>query len=104
MRQKKLRVSDLSKSILSAFIGRSHYKKFGNDCLNNNEKLAIDIINLLDSMKNSIEKKMNMRFQYLQDATIGFVPNNPKGLIISLDKKKDSHKLVIVILCSSSRG
>ena len=103
MRQKKMRSFDLSKSVLSACIDRKQYKEFGADYLENNKELGVDCLNLLDSLKNSIEKKMKMSFQDLQDAPIESVPNDPQGLITTLDEKKDSHKLAIAILCSSSR-
>ena len=103
MRQKNLRTSDLSKLILSACIDRSQYRKFGADYVKNNKDLAVDVLNLLDSVKNTIEKKMKMNLESLQDAPIEAVPNDPEGLITTLDENNDSHKLAIAVLCSSSR-
>ena len=102
MKQKQIRTSDLSKKLLAACINRREYKKLGPEYLKNNEELAIDIINLLDYMKSTIQSKLKLKFIELEDAPIASVPNDNQGLIATLDKNKQTHKLAIALLSGSS--
>ena len=103
MRQKKLRTNDFCKKIFAACIDRKQFKKKGTDYIIDNEDLAVDMINLLDNMKNTIQSKMKMNFKDILDVPIAPVPNDIQGSITTLDENKDSHKIAISLMCQSSR-
>ena len=103
MRQKKLRTNDFCKKIFAACINRKQFKKKGTDYIIDNEDLAVDMINLLDNMKNTIQSKMRMNFKDILDVPIAPVPNDIQGSITTLDENKDSHKIAISLMCQSSR-
>ena len=103
MKEKKLRTNDLAKTILAACITRKEYKKNGSQYLNENTQLAVDVLNILDDIKNTLQSKLRIDFKVLEDEPVPPAANDDEGLINSLDESNEKHKLAIILLCGSSQ-
>ena len=102
MKQRNIRIKDLSKKILSACVDRKEYKKRGDDYLRNNDVLAVDLINLLDGIKHSLQSKLKLDFSKFEEDAAEPVLNDNEGVITELDDKKSNYMLAKSILGETS--
>ena len=102
MKQRRRRMGDISKIVLGACIDRKEYKAKKENYLLANKELGIDILNLLDGMKEYIEKRLDIQFKHIEDSVIVPIENDDEGLITDLDKKKKEHALAIALLGETS--
>ena len=100
MRQRRIRMNDLSKVLLANCIDRQEYKRDDDGYLNGNKDLAIDILNLLSGVKEVLENKMKIRFSDLESESME--PPTEDGLIDVLNIEKKEHKLAIALLGETS--
>jgi hypothetical protein len=98
MRQRRLRMQSLSKLVLSACIDRNEYKNRADGYLHFNKPLAIDIMNLLDGIKECLEKKLKITFNAIEEEVRPPIHNDRDGLIINLNDKKAEHRLAIALM------
>ena len=97
-------MKDIAKEILSACIlNRSEFKKERKEYLQHNEELAVDILNLLDGVKEYLESLLQIKLDTLQDSPMAPVENDPQGTITSLDYDNADHKLAISLLGETSK-
>ena len=99
MRGRRDRMASIAKIVLGACVNRKEFKKDADEYLMKNVELAIDIINLLDGVKEVIQKKMKMNFHSsLSDVAVVPVANDNDGRILELDEKKKNHMLAKALL------
>ena len=102
MRHRRIRMKDIGAKIISACINRKDFKKNPNEYLYNNEELAVDIINLLDGVKDFIQTKMKMKFNDFEDVAMVPVLGDEDGLIGVLDEKRNGYELAKILLHETS--
>ena len=100
MRQRRLRMQEFGKIILSACIDRHQFKTNDNVYLEHNEDVAVDVLNLISGMKEYMEKKMKMNFDKLEEKAMVPIEDDTDGLIATLDEK--THKLALSLLGETS--
>ena len=98
MRGRRDRMSSIAKVVLGACVDRKEYKKNSDEYLVNNINVAIDVINLLDGVKEVIQKKMKMNFHSLSDVAVVPIANDRDGRILELDEEKNNHVLAKALL------
>ena len=98
MRQRRLRMAKIGKELLGACIERQQFKTKTDEYLHGNKKLAVEILNLLDGVKEYIQSKMKIDFDALNDVAVVPIENDAEGFISKLDEEKKSHKLAISLL------
>ena len=104
MKQRRLRIATLSKKILSACIDRNQYNEDGQDYLHGNENLAVDVINLIDGMKEFLQSKMKINFNSVQDIPMVPLDKDNEGSILFLDDNKKKHQLAQILLGENSNS
>ena len=102
MRQRRTRMSDISKRILAACIDRKEFNKDTDGYLHENESLGIEILNLIDGVKENLEKLIKLKFDDLHHVAMVPVDGDPNGLITSLDNQNVNHKVAISLLGETS--
>ena len=92
MRQRRLRMAEIGKGVLGSCVDRKAFKKDSDGYLYKNKQLAIEIINLLDGVKEYIATKLHINFDSLNDvAVVPIEEDCDGGLITTLDNKKREH-------------
>ena len=81
-------MADVTKVILGGCVERQAFKKDCDEYMKNNRSLAIQIVNLLDGVKDYIESKLCMNLDDVKYVAIVPVENDEDGLIQQLDKKQ----------------
>ena len=104
MKQRRLRIATLSKKILSACVDRKQFKEDGLGYLHNNESLAVDVINLLDGMKEFLQSKIKLNFKNIQDIPMIPLDKDSEGSILFLDDNNKKHKLAQILLGENSNS
>ena len=104
MRQRRMRMREVGKYILSGCIDRSSFRSDPDRYLKNNKKLGVELINLIDGVKEYLETKMHLKFDDLHEEVINPIENDDDGLIEKLDSKKREHKVAIALLGETSRN
>lgn len=103
MRERRLRMAALAKSVLSACINRKEFERDTDEYMHGNKVLAIEILNLLDGMKEYIESKVKVNFNDLEEIAVVPNPEDNEGLIYELDARKKEHKVAIALLGETSK-
>ena len=99
MRQRRLRMAEIGKGVLGSCVDRKAFKKDSDGYLYKNKQLAIEIINLLDGVKEYIATKLHINFDSLNDvAVVPIGEDRDGGLITTLNNKKREHQLAISLL------
>ena len=104
MKQKRLRMKDLSKKILSACIDRQSYRQDSDQYIQGNEELAVDLISLLDGMKEFLQSKIKLNLNQYSGTPMRHIPNDSEGSILDLDSNKKIHQLAQILLCETSNS
>ena len=81
MKQKRLRMKDLSKKILSACIDRQSYRQDSDQYIQGNEELAVDLVSLLDGMKKFLQSKIKLNLNQYSDTPMRPIENDSEGSI-----------------------
>ena len=100
MRQRRIRMNEVSKLLLGCCIDRQEYKRDNDEYLNNNKELAVEILNLISGVQEVLENKMKIRFSDLE--TESMAPPADDGLIDVLNDKQKEHKLAVALLGETS--
>ena len=58
MRERNRRINEMAKHILSCCIDRGEFKQYGEDYYKMNKDLSVSIINLLDGIKDNLERRI----------------------------------------------
>jgi hypothetical protein len=101
MRNRRVRMREIAKHIFGATIDRKQFNKSDSNLeyLHFNQSLAVDILNLLDGVKEFIEKKMKIDFDVIRDEAVRPLESDIEGgLINELNDKNKYHKLAILLL------
>ena len=98
MRFRRERMADVAKVVLGGCVERQAFKKDCDEYMHHNRRLAIEIVNLLDGVRDYLESKLRMNFDDVKDVAMAPVEDDEEGLIEELDKEKKSHKLAISLL------
>ena len=104
MRQRRIQMSEIGKTILAACIDREKFRKNASMYIEGNKKLGIEILNLLDGVKEFLESKLRIRLDEIQDEPMCPIENDEDGLIEVLDEKKKQHNLAIALLGETGRN
>ena len=105
MRMRRQRMADIGKIILGACIDRKEFRKDYEEYMYNNQILAVELMNLMDGIKEYIQSKMKLNMNALEEEAIVPVENDNDGLINELDEKKKEHMLAISLLgITSEKG
>ena len=81
MRQRRLRMREMAMYVLSATVDRKEFAKNKSEYLNDNESLAIDILNLLDGMKEYLQFKLKVNFSKIKRSPMLPLEGDKDGLI-----------------------
>ena len=84
--------------MLDACIERSAFKENTDEYLHNNNQLGVEVLNLLDGVKEYVQSKMKVHFDSLTHLSVTPIENDTEGAISKLDKKHEKHKLAITLL------
>ena len=98
MRQRRVRMAKIAKIVLGACIEQSEFKANTDEYLHNNNQLGVEVLNLLDGVKEYIESKMKVHFDSLTHLAVTPIENDSEGVISRLDEKNKKHKLAITLL------
>ena len=98
MHQRRIRMNYLSKRILSACIDRNAFKHEDEKYLHMNKDLAVDILSLLDGIKECLEKKINIKFNDIKHDAMVPIENDTDGLIEYLNENNKEHKVAVKLL------
>ena len=66
--------------------------------MNKNEDLALEIVNLLDGVKDYIQSKLKVNLNKLADVALEPIESDSEGTIKELDMTKKLHKLALLLL------
>ena len=104
MRQRRHRMKDIAKKLLAACVDRKEYHNSNKDeeYLQLNQSLAIDILNLIDGVKEYLESQIKLRFDAVLDMAMEPVAGDKEGLIGELDMQKKSHALALALLSETT--
>ena len=103
MRERRKRMAAIAKVVISACIDRKEFQKGSDEYMHDNKVLAVEILNLLDGMKEYIETKTKVRFNDVEEIALVPRPNDREGLITELDTQKKEHKVAIALLGETSQ-
>ena len=98
MRQRRVRMAKVGKIVLGACIERSEFKANTDEYLHNNIQLGVEVLNLLDGVKEYVQSKMKVHFDSLTHLAVTPIENDTEGVISKLDEKNEKHKLAITLL------
>ena len=98
MRQRRLRMRELSTNIISSCIDRLAYKNNPDKYLHKNNELAVDILSLIDGIKECIEKKLKVSLKDIEEEAMVPIDDDNDGLINVLDENKKGHQIAISLL------
>ena len=104
MRYRRIRMSEVAKIILAGCIDRSAFRNDPDTYLRKNAKLGVELMNLIDGVKEYLGKKLQLNLDDLQEEVITPVENDNDGIIAELDKNKKEHKVAIALLGETSRN
>ena len=104
MKERRLRMIKMSKMILSSCIDRNEYKTHSHSYLESNTNLAVDILNLIDGIKECIERQLKLKLDDFQDEVSTPIHDDRDGVISELDEKKESHRIAIELLGTTGSG
>ena len=98
MNERRRRMAEIGKVIFGACINRKEFKKDSEDYLMHNKDLVIEMVNLLDGIKDYVQMKTKVKVEDLQSFAVAPPENDREGLIEELDCGKKEHKLAIALL------
>ena len=98
MGERRQRMAEIAKVIFGACIERKEFKRDTEDYLMQNKQLVVEMVNLLDGIKDYIQLKTKVKVDDLQSFAVVPPENDREGLIEELDVKKNEHKLAIALL------
>lgn len=99
MRQRRSRMADIAKVVLGACVDREAMRNDSEDYIKGNCELAIEICNLLDGVKDFLQKKMKVNFNHdVNDQPLRPVEDDGEGLIRELDEKNRLHRTALTLL------
>ena len=105
MKRRRMRMKDVAKLILGNCIDRDEFKSESHlEYLHSNKDLAIEILNLIDGIKEYIEGIMKLKFDDIKDIAMEPLHSDKDGLINELDKNKQSHALAVTMLQETTRN
>ena len=89
MKERKNRVKEVSQIILSrCIIDRNEYRKQGNDYLIGNEDVALNILDLINQVKKSLENRLKIDFETINDRALLPVEGDVDGNVVVIDEKR----------------
>ena len=104
MRQRRMRMNEIAKILLSACVDRSEYKSKKDNYIKGNTELGVDLLNLMDGTREALALKLKIDFNTIEDQAIVPIPNDTEGLIEELNIKNKQHQLAIALLGETSRN
>ena len=104
MRQRRIRMFKISKMILAACIDRNEYRTNSQSYLESNTNLAVDILNLIDGIKECIQSRLKLKLDDFQDEVSIPIQDDRDGVITELDEQKETHKIALKLLGCSGSG
>lgn len=85
-------------------ISRSEFRKNGNNYLKGNEDVALNIIDLIDGVRKTLEKRMKVEFKSIADRAMPPVEGDTDGAIEFIDKTKLEFELAVSLLGETTRN
>ena len=85
MKERRRRMLEFAKDILAACIDRKEFREDREDYLCKNEELAIDVISVMDGIREAIEKKMMMDFKLIEDRCTPLIESDKEGNTNEID-------------------
>ena len=104
MKHRQKRMRELAAKIISACMLRTKFRSHKDKYLVNNEALVIDILNLIDGIKKTIEAKIKIKFKDIEDVAMDPLEDDNDGQIHNLDSSKEDHRLAIALLGTASKN
>ena len=98
MNERRRRMRKVGKEILSACVDRKKFRENTDEYLTKNEDLALQIVNLLDGVKDYIQSKLKVNLNKLADVALAPIESDREGTITELDMRNKSHKLALQLL------
>ena len=103
MRGRRERMAEIAKVVISACIDRKEFRKDPDEYIVNNVDVGIQVLNLLDGVKDYIQSKMQLNFNAISNIALPPVEEDNEGMIGTLDEKKDNHHLAKILLGETTR-
>ena len=103
MRVRRNRMADIGKIVIAACVNRKEFKKDSDAYLHKNKEVVLDVLNLLDGIKEYIMSKSKVNIHELESVAVIPPESDSQGLIHNLNEKERAHKLAISLLGQTTR-